>query len=117
VSWDAPIHSVDDVVGLARMPKVLNIKPARFGSLRALCAAYDFCGEHGIAMYGGGFFELGPGRGQLQYLASLFHPDGPNDVGPRGFHVAEVPHGMPASPLPVAAAPVGFSWADPTLPL
>ena len=29
-------------------------------------------------------FELGPGRGQLQYLASLFHPDGPNDLAPPG---------------------------------
>ena len=36
-------------------------------------------------MYGGGQFELGPGRGQIQYLASVFHPDGPNDVAPTGF--------------------------------
>ena len=30
--------------------------------------------ERGIALYGGGQFELGPGRGHIQYLASLFHP-------------------------------------------
>lgn len=117
VSWDAPIHSAGDVAALARAPRVLNIKPARFGSLRALCTAYDYCAACGIEMYGGGFFELGPGRGQLQYLASLFHPHGPNDVGPRGFHVPGVPDGMPGSPLPVVAAPAGFAWADPTLPL
>jgi hypothetical protein len=33
-------------------------------------------------MYGGGFGELGVGRHQIQYLASLFHPDTPNDVAP-----------------------------------
>jgi L-alanine-DL-glutamate epimerase-like enolase superfamily enzyme len=117
VSWDAPIHSVEEVARLPRTPRVLNIKPARFGSLRALCAVYDYCAAHGIRMYGGGFFELGPGRGQLQYLASLFHPDGPNDVAPRGFHAIEIPAGMPGSPLAVAADAVGFAWADPTAPL
>ncbi len=112
VSWDAPIHRVDDIVALAHPPRVLNIKPCRFGTLRALCAAYDYCAEHGIAMYGGGFFELGPGRGQIQYLASLFHPGGPNDVSPRAFHGDVPAPGVPGSPLPVAAAPQGFAWAD-----
>jgi len=116
VSWDAPIHRVDDILALARPPRIINIKPVRFGSLRALCAAYDYCETHGIAMYGGGFFELGPGRGQIQYLASLFHPDAPNDVSPRGFHGAVAPRGLPEGPLPVAAAPTGFTWTDPTGP-
>ena len=44
----------------------LNIKPSRFGSLRALLDAYDYCAERGIGVYGGGQFELGPGRGQIQ---------------------------------------------------
>lgn len=114
VSWDAPIHRVADIAALAHPPRILNIKPCRFGSLRALCAAYDYCEAHGIAMYGGGFFELGPGRGQIQYLASLFHPDGPNDVSPRGFHGPLAPTGLPDGPLPVAAAAVGFAWSDPT---
>ena len=46
------------------------------------CDAYDYCAERGIGAYGGGQFELGAGRGQIQYLASLFHPDTPNDVAP-----------------------------------
>jgi len=116
VSWDAPIHRVDDILALARAPRIINIKPVRFGSLRALCAAYDYCEAHGIAMYGGGFFELGPGRGQIQYLASLFHPDAPNDVSPRGYHAVVTPAGLPDGPLPVAAAPTGFAWSDPTGP-
>ena len=116
VSWDAPIHRVEDISGLIRPPRLINIKPVRFGSLRALCEAYDYCEAHGIAMYGGGFFELGPGRGQIQYLASLFHPNGPNDVAPRGYHAAVIPPGLPDGPLAAAAAPTGFAWSDPTGP-
>ena len=55
-------------------------------ALRQLCATYDYCAEHGIGAYGGGQFELGPGRGQAQYLASLFHPDTPNDLAPVGYN-------------------------------
>ena len=47
---------------------------------------YAYCDEHEIVLYGGGMFELGPGRGQIQYLASLFHPEGPNDVAPRAYN-------------------------------
>ena len=60
----------------------MNIKPSRFGSIQELFDTYDYCAKNKIAMYGGGQFELGPGRGQIQYLASLFHPGTPNDVAP-----------------------------------
>ena len=33
-------------------------------------------------MYGGGMGELGVGRGQIELLAALFHPEAPNDVAP-----------------------------------
>ena len=85
LSWDEPIHSIDDLATMPALPGALNIKPARFGSVRNLFAAYDFCSATGIVAYGGGMFELGPGRGQLQYLASLFHPDGPNDLAPNAL--------------------------------
>ena len=64
-------------------PKMVNVKPSRFGPIRNLFAAYDYCDERGIGAYGGGQTELGQGRGQIQYLASIFHPDTPNDVAPR----------------------------------
>ncbi len=99
LTWDAPIHSVDDIRGLPFAPEVLNFKPSRFGSVRELLAAYDYCRERGIAMYGGGQFELGPGRGQIQHLASLFHPDGPNDTAPSVYNEG-VQAGLPRSPLP-----------------
>ena len=41
-----------------------------------------------IAIYGGGMGELGVARGQIQLLASLFSPDGPNDIAPPGFNAA-----------------------------
>jgi L-alanine-DL-glutamate epimerase-like enolase superfamily enzyme len=98
VTWDAPIHSVDDVLALPFAPRMLNVKPSRFGPLRRLFDFYDWCADHGVRNYGGGQFELGPGRGQIQYLASLFHADAPNDVAPAGFN-AGVQSGLPVSPL------------------
>jgi len=110
ISWDANIHSVHDIVDLPFPPASVNVKPSRLGGLRPLLAAYEYCEEHGIAMYGGGQFELGVGRGQIQYLASLFHADGPNDTAPGGYNDVEPPAGLPSSPLAVAASPTGFRW-------
>jgi hypothetical protein len=112
VTWDAPIHSVADVEALPFPPRVLNSKPSRFGRLQELLAFYDHCEANGIALYGGGMFELGPGRGQIQYLASLFHPDGPNDVAPRAYNAPEPREGLPPSPLQPAPAETGFRWSE-----
>jgi L-alanine-DL-glutamate epimerase-like enolase superfamily enzyme len=110
VTWDAPIHSVADIESLPFSPRMVNVKPSRLGGLRPLLAAYEYCDERGIGMYGGGQFELGPGRGQIQYLASLFHPDGPNDTAPGGFNAPEPPPGLPTSPLAPACHDTGFRW-------
>jgi hypothetical protein len=110
ISWDAPIHSVGDVEALPFPPRVLNSKPSRFGSIRRLLDFYDRCAERGIRLYGGGQFELGPGRGHIQYLASLFHADAANDVAPGGYNLVPAPAGLPASPLPPTPAEAGFSW-------
>lgn len=112
ITWDAPIHSVADVEALAFAPPTLNSKPSRFGYLRGVLDFYDYCADRGIGLYGGGMFELGPGRGQIQYLASLFHPDAPNDVAPRAFNEPEPREGLPPSPLEPAPSPVGFRWAE-----
>jgi L-alanine-DL-glutamate epimerase-like enolase superfamily enzyme len=109
-SWDAPIHSVADIEALRYAPRMVNIKPSRLGGLRNLLDAFDYCAQRGIGNYGGGQFELGVGRGQIQYLASLFHGDAPNDVAPSGFNLPDPPAGLPASPLPPAPSPVGFRW-------
>ncbi|MGN6187281.1 MAG: hypothetical protein ACTHOE_00135 [Conexibacter sp.] len=110
ITWDAPIHSIADIEALPFAPKMVNIKPSRFGGLERLCAGYDYCAEHGIGAYGGGQFELGPGRGQAQYLATLFHPDTPNDLAPGGYNENEPPDGLPASPLEPRPSAAGFRW-------
>jgi L-alanine-DL-glutamate epimerase-like enolase superfamily enzyme len=112
ITWDAPIHSIADIEALPFAPRMVNIKPSRIGSLPDLCATYDYCAERGIGAYGGGQFELGPGRGQAQYLASLFHPDTPNDLAPAGYNLDDPADGLPASPLAVTAHPTGFRWGE-----
>jgi len=112
LTWDAPIHSITDIEALPWEPKMVNIKPSRVGGLRALCATYDYCAEHGIGAYGGGQWELGVGRGQIQVLASLFHPDTPNDTAPRPYNEAEPPEGLPVSPLEPKLSAKGFRWEE-----
>jgi L-alanine-DL-glutamate epimerase-like enolase superfamily enzyme len=115
-SWDAPIHSVADIEGLPYPPRMVNIKPSRLGGLKNLLDAFDYCAEHGIGNYGGGQFELGVGREQIQYLASIFHADAPNDVAPTGYNLPEPAAGLPQSPLAPAPSARGFRWgAEPGL--
>jgi len=108
ITWDAPIHSLADVDGLPFPPRTLNVKPSRLGSVRSLLELYEECEWRWVGLYGGGQFELGPGRGQIQYLASLFHADGPNDVAPSGYNDPVPDDGLPRSPLDPAPAPIGF---------
>jgi L-alanine-DL-glutamate epimerase-like enolase superfamily enzyme len=110
ITWDAIIHTVADVEALPFAPKMINVKPSRAGGLRSLFALYAYCEEHGIQRYGGGQFELGVGRGHIQYLASIFHPDTPNDVAPGGYNDPEPVDGLPSSPLSVQAHGTGFRW-------
>lgn len=110
ITWDANLHSLADVKANAR--KAINSKPSRFGSLGELLSVYEHCAENGIAIYGGGQGEVEVGRGQIQYLASLFHPDTPNDTAPSGFNDPAVPEGMPTSPMEPAPSAKGFRWAE-----
>ena len=108
VTFDAPLHSLDDVKAMAR--KAINSKPSRFGSLQELLEIYEYCDTNGIAVYGGGQGEVECGRGQIQYLASLFHPTTPNDIAPSGYNDPSVPAGLPNSPMDPSQSDVGFRW-------
>jgi hypothetical protein len=112
ITWDEPIGSVADIEALPWPPRHLNLKPSRFGSLERLFDAYDHCRARGIGAYGGGMFEQGPGRGQLQYLASLFHPDGPNDLAPVEYNLQAPDHALPPSPLAPDPHETGFRWGS-----
>ncbi len=100
LSFDAPVHSLQDLDGLPLEPRWLNVKPSRFGTVRELLDTIEACEERGISMYGGGQYELGPGRFQIQRLASIFYPDGPNDVAPHAYNEGEPREGLAQSPLP-----------------
>src|SRR5436190_4750656 len=102
ISFDAPVHAVADLAALPPF-KHLNVKPSRFGTVERLCACPDHCRREGIAMYAGGQFELGVGRAQIQALASLFYPNGPNDCAPGGYNAPEPAVGLPVSPLAESA--------------
>ncbi len=110
VTWDAVIHSVSDIEALRWPPRTVNIKPSRFGSVAKLFGAYDYCAAQGIGAYGGGQYELGVGRDQIQLLAALFHPGTPNDVAPGEFNL-DPAAGLPASPLTVRERSTGFAFA------
>jgi hypothetical protein len=107
LSFDAPIHSLSDLDELPLEPHWLNIKPSRFGTVRALLETIEACEERGIKLYGGGQYELGPGRPQIQRLASVFYAEGPNDVAPSVYNEGEPREGLPQSPLPAPEGP-GF---------
>jgi hypothetical protein len=111
VSYDAPIHSAQDLDAAVLAASRANVKPSRVGGLRALLDLYAHCRARGVRMYGGGMGELGVGRGQIQLLASLFHADAPNDVAPVGYNAVDPAGDLPSSPLPPRPAPTGFRWA------
>jgi hypothetical protein len=105
LSFDAPVHSLSDLNGLPLEPRWLNVKPSRFGTVRSLLDTIEACEERGIRMYGGGQYELGPGRLQIQRLASVFYPDGPNDVAPSDYNEGGPREGLPQSPLDAPSGP------------
>jgi hypothetical protein len=106
-SWDIPITSASEIRRLPDRPSAINVKPARLGSVADLFDLYAHCTAEGIDMYGGGQHEVGPGRAQIQLLASLFHPQAPNDVAPAGYNEPNAADGLPRSPLELLPR-VGF---------
>ena len=108
VSYDAPIRCVNDLATTAVRARTVNVKPSRVGSISALLELYAHCAAQDLALYGGGMGELGVGRGQIQLLAAIFHPDGPNDVAPSAFNAPELASGLPTSPLDPLPSATGF---------
>jgi hypothetical protein len=111
VSYDAPIHDAEDIGSTPLAARVVNVKPSRIGSLRGLFDVYARCAREGRPMYGGGMGELGVGRGQIELLAALFHPDAPNDVAPSAYNEEDPPGVLPTSPLVPRPDATGFRWA------
>jgi L-alanine-DL-glutamate epimerase-like enolase superfamily enzyme len=111
VSYDAPIRRAEDIGATPLAARVVNVKPSRIGSVSALFEVYARCVREQRPMYGGGMGELGVGRGQVELLASLFHPDAPNDVAPSAYNQDDPTGDLPSSPLAPRPAAMGFRWA------
>jgi hypothetical protein len=107
LSFDAPVHSLADLRALPLEPRWLNVKPSRFGTAERLFETIDFARDHGISLYGGGQFELGVGRLQIQKLAAVLYPEAPNDTAPGVYNEGPARPGLPQSPLPPVEE-VGF---------
>jgi hypothetical protein len=82
LSADADVTSVAALDALIPRPAAVNVKPARMGGVLESISCLVRCRAEGIATYVGGMFEVGVGRAQLLTLASIFCPDGPNDIAP-----------------------------------
>ena len=108
------IHSVADIEALPFPPRMVNVKPSRFGAAaRAARRLRVLRRRTASACTAAASSSSGPGRGQIQYLASLFHPDTPNDVAPGGYNDPEPPpDGLPTRPLEPQADATGFRWGD-----
>jgi hypothetical protein len=110
LAFDAPIHSLADVDRLPFPARHMNIKPSRFGPLSRLFECIDACLGRGVELYGGGQFELGVGRGQIQEIASLFYADTPNDVAPPAYNAPVPAAGLQGSPIAPPPRRAGFGW-------
>jgi len=110
LSWDYPIRGVRNIKERPFPPRWLNIKPSRFGTLQSLLDTIEYCLAQDITMYGGGQFELDVGRRHIQGLASLFYPDGPNDVAPGEYNTPTISPDPPRSPLRPVDDIRGLDW-------
>ena len=102
-----------DVEALPFPPRALNVKPSRSGSWQDLLDIYDYCEREGSSRTAAAKTELDVGRGHIQLLASIFHPDAPNDVAPSGYDHRDFPEtGLEPSPIDPRPEPIGFRRAE-----
>lgn len=84
---------------------------SRFGTVERLLACIEWCLDNEVTMYGGGQFELGVGRKQIQALASLFYAASTNDIAPAVYNTATDPRtDLPRTPLTVPYRLEGFAF-------
>ena len=113
MTWDAPIHSVADILALEWAPRMINMKPSRFGPLSRLFATYDHLAANGIGRLRRRADRAGP-RARADPVPGLAVPPRlpERHRRPRGYNEPSRRRSLPASPLPVAASPTGFRWGE-----
>jgi hypothetical protein len=110
LSLGASVRSAEDIRDAPFEPDWCSIAPSRFGTVRSVLETIEYCTEQDIRMYGGGQCELCVGRGHIQLLASLFYPDGPNEVAPRAYNKPASKANLRSSPLEPPEDPTGMEW-------
>lgn len=106
LSLDAAVTSAAAVDAIEERPAAVNVKPARIGGVLEALAVIEACAHRDIDVYFGGMFEVDVGRRQLQALAALLCPDGPNDLAPIALDHAPAPR---PRRLPVPPQDAGFA--------
>ena len=107
LSFDAPIHSWPTSASLRSTPQLAQHQAVALRDGAAGCSTcIEQCEARGIPMYGGGQFELGPGRRQIQRLARVFYAGRPERR--RAVRVQRGPGAARASAEPAAAARRGW---------
>ncbi len=107
ITWDAGDPRVERRRGAAVRAALPELQAVALRLGEAALRLLRRLQREGIALYGGGQYELGVGRDQIQLLASLFHADAPNDVAPGAYNAAAPVAGLPQSPLALSSRP-GF---------
>ena len=110
VTWDAPIHSVADVLAMPWPPRMVNIKPSRFGPLSNLFEMYDWCEREGVGAYGGGQTELVRDEATSSTWRRSSTPTPRTTPRHPASTNPSFPRGSRTSPLEPRIAPAGFRW-------
>ena len=82
VALDGYVMQVADLANPPFPPAAVNVKASRLGGVLEALACLERCARQHWTTYIGGMFEVDVGRRQARILASLFSPDGWNDLAP-----------------------------------
>ena len=85
VTWDAPIHRAGDIAAQPWAARTVNVKPSRFGTLRALFDTYDHCAAPAASVSTvAGSTNWGRDAARLNTWRRCFTPTRPTTSRPPG---------------------------------
>ena len=91
-------------------PRTINIKPSRFGSVRRLFDAYDYCATSGMPRTAAASGSSARAAGTSSTSLRCFTPTRRTTSPPAATTPAEPPPGLPESPLEPSPDSTGFRW-------
>ena len=109
-SWDAPIHSIEDILALPYPPRMVNIKPSRLGGLRNLLDAYDHCAAQRHRLLRRRAVRAGRRQRAEPVPGSHLPRRRSERCRPHRLQPDRGPGGPPGKPAGAPSAAVGFRW-------